>query len=253
VLGRRFYERLGAICRGPFAEAFLGGDLTEQRIAFYEALSRMDPATVALRDAFGENRFIMDSVDCMVLFLRAHGALRDDDVRLPSGAGKSAAARRIRDALGRIDAPHPGFVVPEPFRLVRTADELQRLAKSFENCLALPVWGAAKYHVNLVNGSAVFLTSDDPPLLAALHRVADGLWQFEQCAGPKNVLPPPGVKAALVRQLVAAGLRIVETDAQSALERIEHEATRRQDSEDDRDDYLDDEEGNEEDGDEIAA
>src|SRR3954463_16675314 len=49
VLGRRFYERLGAICRGPSADALLDGDLTEQRIAFYEALSRMDPATVALR------------------------------------------------------------------------------------------------------------------------------------------------------------------------------------------------------------
>jgi hypothetical protein len=171
---------------------------------------------------------------------KATVVLRDD----------SAAARRIREVLGRINAPNPGFVVPEPFRLVRTADELQRLAKSFENCLALPVWGAAKYHVNLVNGSTVFLISDDPPLLAALHRVATGLWQFEQCAGPKNALPPPGVRSALVRHLVAAGLRIVETDAQSALARIEHEATRGRDGEVDLGD-ADDEEGDDED--EIAA
>ena len=44
-------------------------------------------------------------------------------------------------------------------------------------------------------------------------------------------------------------LRIVETDAQAALARIEHEATHGHDGEDDRGDYLDDEG---EDEDEIA-
>ena len=59
--------------------------------------------------------------------LRSHGALRDEEMRLPSGAGMSAVARRIRAALGRIDAPDPGFVVPEPFHLIRTTDELHEL------------------------------------------------------------------------------------------------------------------------------
>jgi hypothetical protein len=243
-------EGLGAVCRGQFANAFLEGNLTKGRIAYYEALARMDPATAGLRAAFGENSYVADSLDCMLSLLRAHGALRDGEMRLPAGAGMPAVARRIRAALGRVDAPDPGFVVPEPFHLVRTTDELQRLARSFENCVALPQWGAAKYHVNLVMGSTVFLASDDPPLLCALHRVADSVWQYEQCAGPKNSSPSPGAKSALLRGLVAAGLKIVETDPQSALARIEQEATRGSGGEVDLDDDLD-EEGDGED--EIAA
>jgi hypothetical protein len=250
VLGKRFYEPLGAICRSEFADALLGGDLSERRIVYYEALSRTDPATTALRSGFREDTYIVESVDCMISLLRARGALREDEMRLPAGAGMPAVARRIRTALGRIDAPDPDFPVPEPFYLVRTTDELQRLARSFENCVALPQWGAAKYHVNLVQGSTVFLTSEEPPLLVALHRVADGVWQFEQCAGPKNAAPPPGARSALIRGLVAAGLKIVETDPQTALARIEQEATRRRDGEIDWGDDFDDE-GDDED--EIAA
>jgi hypothetical protein len=251
VLTKRFYERLGAVCRGPFADALLDCDLTIDRIAYYELLSRMDPATAALRIGFRENTYVLDSVNCMVSLLRAHGVLRDEEMRLPAGAGMPAVARRIRTALGRIEAPNPGFVVPDPFRLVRTTDELQRLARSFENCVALPQWGAAKYHVNLVDGSTVFLASDDPPLLAALHRVADRVWQYEQCAGPKNASPPSGVRSALIRGLTAAGLRIVETDPQSALARIEQEAQRRNEDENDLEDGDGDEEDDDED--EIAA
>ena len=249
VLGKRFYERLGAVCRGPFSDALLRGNLTESRLAFYEALSKADPATAALRCGFGENTHIVDSVNCIVSLLRARGVLRDDEMRLPSGAGMAAVARRVRAVLGRIEAPHPEFVIPEPFRLIRTTNELQRLAKRFENCIALPQWGAAKYHLNLVDGSTVILASDDPPLLAALHRVANGVWQFEQCAGPKNALPPPGMRSALIRGLTAAGLRIVATDPQTALARIEQEACRGRDAGDD----LDGDDEEEDDEGEIAA
>jgi hypothetical protein len=249
VPGKRFFERLSDVCCGPFADALLDGDLTIGRIAYYESLSRMDPATAALRTGFGENSYLIDSVNCMVSLLRAHGVLRDEEMQLPRGAGMAAVARRIRTALGRIETPDPGFVLPAPFRLVRTTDELGRLARSFENCLRLKEWSAAKYYVNLVLGSTVFLTSDDPPLLAALHRVADGVWHFEQCAGPKNAAPPSGVRSALLRGLTAAGLRIVETDPQSALARIEQEAQGWRGDDDD----LDGGDAEEEDEDEIAA
>jgi hypothetical protein len=258
VLPKRFYERLGEVARGHFADALLGGDLTEARIAHYEALSKMDPATAALRTGFGESTYLVESVDCMVSLLRSHGALRDGEMRLPRGAGMPAVARRIRAALGRIAAPDPGFAAPEPFRLVRTTDELQRTARRLGNCVALPQWHAAKYHIGLVDGSTVFLASDDPPLLAALHRVADGVWQFEQCAGPKNAAPPPGARSALVRGLRAAGLRIVATDPPSALARIEQEAQRRREGggggDLEGDDEQDDLEGDDdEEDDEIAA
>jgi hypothetical protein len=248
VLTKRFYERLGRVCRSPFATAFLEGNLTESRIVYYEALARMDAATAILRSGFRENTYLAESVDCVVSLLRARGVLREEEMRLPRGAGMPAVARRIRVALGRLETPDPGFAAPEPFRFVKSTDELQRLARSFDNCVAISNWGAAKYHINLVNGSTVFLASDDPPLLAAMHRVADGVWQFEQCAGPKNASPPPGMRSALIRGLRAAGLRIVTTDPQTALARIEQEARRGRDEGDLEDDY-----GEDGDEDEIAA
>jgi hypothetical protein len=223
---RRYYERLGTVCTGPFADALLDGDLTEGRIGYYEALARMDPAMVALQSGLRENSYVAEGVDCMLALLRAHGVLRDEDIRLPPRAGTPAIARRLRAALARIEAPDPGFAVPPPFRLIRTTEELRRIGKQFGNCVALPQWGAARFHLDLVNGAGVFLISDAPLVLALLSRVADRAWHLEQCVGPKNPSPPPGVRAALIRDLTAAGLRIVSADPQSSLGRLEQEARR---------------------------
>jgi hypothetical protein len=254
VHGKRYYERLGAVCTGPFAEALIAGDLTDSRIGYYEALAKMDPAMVALQNGLRENSYVAEGVDCLLALLRAHGALRDEDIRLPPRAGMPAIARRLRAALARIEAPDPGFAVPPPFRLIRCTDELQRIGKQFGNCVALPQWGAARFHIDLVNGAGVFLVSDAPLVLALLSRVADRVWHLEQCAGPKNASPPPGVRAALIRDLTAAGLRIVSADPQSSLGRLEQEARRGSaagnhaaDLDDDDEDEDDDEQ------DEIAA
>jgi hypothetical protein len=249
---RRYYERLCAVCIGPFADALLDGELTDGRIGYYEALAKMDPAMAALRSGLPENSYIAEGVDCLVALLRSRGALRDEDIRLPPRAGTPAIARRLRAALARIDAPDPEFAVPPPFRLIRTTDELQRVGKAFGNCVALPQWSAAKFHFDLVNGTAVFLASDEPPLLVLLTRVADRVWHLEQCAGPKNAPPPPGVRAALICDLTAAGLRIVSADPQSSLGRLEQEARRsRRAAGNHEADLGDDDE--EDDMDEIAA
>ena len=58
------------------------------------------------------------------------------------------------------------------------------------------------------------------------------------------------MRSALIHGLAAAGLRIVETDPQSALARIEQEARQRRNAEDDLEDE-DDEGANDLDG--IAA
>jgi hypothetical protein len=244
VRERRFYERLGAAARGPFADPLLdGGALDDLRLAHYEALSRMDPAVAALRGALPEDTHLAEGVDCLVALLRARGALRDGDLRLPPRAGVPAVARRLRAALARIEAPDPGFAAPPPYRLVRNTGELQRIGEAFGNCVALPQWGAAQHHLGLIDGTAVFLARDDPPLLVLLRRVADRTWHLEQCFGPKNASPPPGARSALRRDLGAAGLRIVAADPQSALGRLEQEARRGRGGEadpGDADDDLDD-------------
>jgi hypothetical protein len=206
----------------------LGGEVIDElRLKFFEALSRMDPAVAALQAGLREDRYLCAGVDCLVSLLRAHGALRDEDLRLPARAGLPAVARRIRTALGRIEAPGPGFAVPPPLRLVTNTVELQRVATAFKNCVALPQWTASKYHLGLIDGSTVFLAADEPPLLAALHRVASGVWHLEQIVGPANAPVPKDVEMALVASLVAQGLRVVRVDPQTALGRLEQEAHRR--------------------------
>ena len=135
-----------------------------------------------------------------------------------------ALVRRLRAALGRIEAPRPGFDAPPPFRLVRTTDELQRVGRALRNCVSLPQWSGAEHHVRLIGGTAAYLVADAPPLLAALRRVADRVWYLEQMAGPRNAAPPEEVRSALLRDLAAAGLRIVAADPQSALGRLEQRA-----------------------------
>jgi hypothetical protein len=244
---RNFYERLGAVARGPFGEALLDGVIDEARISYFEALSGMDPAIVALRRALPEATYWVEAVDCLVALLRAHDVLRDDDLRLPPRSGLPAVVRRLRAALSRIEAPEPGFEPPPPFRLIRTTHELQCIGKVYGNCVALPRWSAAEHHIRLLTGTGAYLVADAPPLLAALRRVANGVWYLQQIAGPRNKTAPADVKAALLRDLTATGLRIVAADPQSSLARLEQEARRRR-----RDAGDDDPEGEEGDFDDAV-
>jgi hypothetical protein len=225
---RRFYERLGDICRGPFSDALLdSGALDDARLGFFETLSRMDPALATLAGALDGRVHLAEAADSLLALLRARGALRDDDLRLPPRAGMRAVARRLRAALARIKAPDPGFAAPAPFRLVRTTAELQNIGRAFGNCVALPDWHAARQHINMIQGTTVFLASDDPPLLASLNRFADRVWQIDQVQGPRNEPPPPGTIAALACALRACGQTVVATDPHSSLGRLAHEAARR--------------------------
>lgn len=223
-----FYERLGIVSRGPFADALLGGgNLDDGRLGFFGALSDMDPMISTLQGALGEARYHAEGVDCLLTFLRAHHALHDGDFRLPPKAGMASLARRLQRALGRIPAPDPGFSPPAPYRIVTSTADLQRIGKKFGNCVAMPNYHAVGYHFRLVGGTGVFLVCDDPALLVALRRVGGGLWVLEQMAGPKNQAPPKGTQAALLRGLAAAGLKIVAIDPQAAYSRLHDESRSR--------------------------
>jgi hypothetical protein len=228
VRERAFYEKLGEVVRGPLGDAFLEGDalLGDSRLDLFRALAAMDPAVAPLCGALPEGLYQAEAIDSMVAFLRAHGALRPGDLDLPRKAGMEAVARRLRRALGRVRAPDPGFAVPPPYRLVATTTELQRIGRAFKNCVAAPNWSAMEHHARLLEGRGVYLTSEDPPLLAALRRIAAGVWVFEQMAGPRNAAPPEGARDALLRDLAASGLRIVAADPATAMSRLDRDVVR---------------------------
>ena len=244
---KAFFEQLTVLARGLFGDALLsGGPLDDSRLNFFEALSAMDPAVAAIFMALN-NQYHADDADSLVAFLRAHGVLGDGDLRLPPRAGLPALVRRLTNALGRISAPDPGFVVPAPYRLVNGTDELQRFGKEYENCLALHHWGAAEHHLWLATGTGVSLVVDELRLLVALRRVGGELWVLDQFVGPKNEAPPKGAQAVLLRDLAAAGVRVVSTDLQAALARLHGAVHRHRPFQtDDIDDEADD-------GEEIAA
>ena len=231
VRERRFYERLGAVAAGPLGPALLGsgGPLDDARLGLFEAALAMDPLVATLGAALPESTYQFEAADALVAFLRAHGALDDGDLRLPPKAGLAAVSRRLQRALARIPAPDPGFAAPPPFRLVSSTAELQRIGRQFGNCVALPDWNAPQHWVRLLDGTGVFLAADAPPLLALLRRAAPGVWVLDQIAGPKNEAPPKGARTALLRGLAAAGARVVATDPQSALSRLDAEARRGRD------------------------
>jgi hypothetical protein len=245
VRSREFYERLGSMARSAIGDGLLdSGDLDECRLGFYETLLRMDPLIASLRNALGEIAYHAEGMDSLVTFLRAHNALHEDDFRLPARAGMPALARRLQRALGRIPAPDPGFAPPAGYRLLTTTDELQAVGRLFRNCVAMPNYNAPDFHFRLLKGTAVFLVSDDPPVLVALRQVGGGLWVVEQIAGPKNAAPPVGTGAALHRNLASAGVRIVSTDPQAAYSRLDSQSRQRRrvvdDDEGDLDEALDD-------------
>ncbi|GAA0607221.1 hypothetical protein GCM10009416_50260 [Craurococcus roseus] len=228
VRERAFYAKLGEVARGPFGGALLDGGarLDDQRLDYYRALARMDPVVGSLRGALPEALHHAEAVDALVAFLRARGALDEADFRLPPKAGPAAVARRLRRALGRVPAPDPGFAAPPPYRLVGTGAELQRIGEAFKNCVAPPQWQASQHLLRLLDGTGAYLTSGDPALLVALRRVAAGVWTLEQMAGPGNAAPPDGARSALLRDLAAAGLRMVAVEPAEALSRFDHEVLR---------------------------
>jgi hypothetical protein len=209
----------------------------------------MDPEVAAIFAAL-RDQYHAEFADSLVAFLQAYGAVGENDLRLPPRAGLPALVRRLTRALGRIPAPDPGFEVLAPYRRITSTDELQRLGREFQNCLALHHLGAAEHHLRLIDGSGVHLAADEPRLLVALHRVGGGLWVLEQLAGPKNEAPPKGAQAALLRGLAANGVKVLATDPQTALARL-YGATRRHRGlqDDDLNDVVDDED----DGEEVAA
>jgi hypothetical protein len=227
VRTRSFYDRVAAICRGPFGTTFLeGGDLNDRRLDHYETMETMDPLTVSLHSAMPENLNLANAVDTLVALLRSHGAIGECDVPLPKSAGIGAVYRRILNAVDTVSAPIPAFVVPSPLHHIETIGELRRIGREFENCIASLHHFSAAHLFALAAGSTIFLTTNDPPILIALRQVGPDLWYVEQMAGPKNTPPTHDVRQTIERSLRKSGAKLVTMDPAYALAEL-HRTSRR--------------------------
>lgn len=217
VRERAFYERVATLCRTPFGDWLLSGDLDDDRVDHAAALLKMDPLVGAVHAALPYHLHLTRSLDAVIAFLRAHDVLSDTDLRLPSRAGLRAIVRRVQQALERIPAPHPGFNLPPPFHIIRTVRELRRKGLELQNCVGKPRTFATDYWFRLISGSMLFITCDAPVFLAAFRLVGPGLWQLEQMSGHKNALVDEPTRERLFDAMRLAGARILEDNPGHAL------------------------------------
>jgi hypothetical protein len=217
VRERSFYVRLDVVCRGPFGSAFLDGGLNEMRLDFFEALPTMDALTVNLHAALSETRHIANAVDTLVTLIRAYGTIGECDLHLPKRAGAAAVLRRLLRGLYAVRAPMPPFTVPARLRLVETIGELRGIGRQFENCLAPIGYFGTKHWFDLADGSVVYFSTDEPPLLIALSRVGPNLWHIEEMSGPKGVSPSAALRSAIEQSLRDTGCKPVPIDPGYAL------------------------------------
>jgi hypothetical protein len=240
VREQSYYVRLDAVCRGPFGSAFLGGDLNDTRLDYYEAILTMDPLIVNLHTALPEVRHIASAVDTIVALLRGYGAIDECDLDLPKNARIGAVLRRLLRGLYAVRAPQPPFTVPEPFRLVATIGELRNIGREFRNCLANVVVYGTNHWLDLANGTAVYLTTEEPRLLTELRRFGPGLWHIDQMSGSMNAVLSFAVRQSLEQKLRGAEIRLVEVSPTHAISNL-HRAARppKRDALDDVDDLED--------------
>jgi hypothetical protein len=226
VRDQSFYTKLSDVCRGPFASALLGGDLNDRRLEFYETLQTMDPLVANLCLVLPEARHFANAVDSLVALIRSYGAIGECDFNLPKSAGTGAVLRRLQRGLYAVRAPKPPFPVPAPFHHVETIGQLRRIGRAYKNCLGQFSGLSRRYWSDLINGSVVYVTSEEPPLLIALRRIGAELWHIDQMKGPRDTSPSLAARCSIEQKLRDSGVRLVLINPGFALSHLDRAARR---------------------------
>ena len=213
-----FYSSLGALCSGPLGMRLLQqGALDDARLSYVRKIAGCDPVVVelALRGVLPQSTVVLESVQTYIQFLRAYGVEVESLLQLPAKARIAALHKRLRAALFTIRAPEVSFNIPEPFRIVQSVGELQNIGRRLDNCLA-GTFGTSEWY-QLAGGSAAYITSDTPPMIAALLRVGRGVWQLREARGPSNARVPRAAYEQFLKVLRDAGLTIIHQSPRDAL------------------------------------
>jgi hypothetical protein len=80
------------------------------------------------------------------------------------------------------------------------------------------------YWFDLANGSVVYLTTEEPPLLIALRKVGPDIWHIEQLAGPKDTAPSAASRCSMEQKLKDAGVKLVAVNPGYALSNLDRAA-----------------------------
>ena len=159
----------------------------------------------------------IEAVNAIIIFLRAHGVFNEDDFKLPEEAGLPAVLRKLQQTLDRIEAAAPSFSLPSPLRIIRTVRELRGVGKVLDNCVKNLRSFGTDHWLRLASGEAVYISTDAPPMLAALRKVGPELWFIDEVEGPPNADILSDTKAMLVNALHQAGVRLVRESPAHAL------------------------------------
>jgi hypothetical protein len=73
----------------------------------------------------------------------------------------------------------------------------------------------------MASGESVYITSDAPPMLAALRKVGPHLWHLAEVEGPENNDAETDIKSSLVKALHEAGVRLVRESPAHALRALD--------------------------------
>src|SRR5208283_237726 len=215
---RSFYERLAVHCSGPLADVLWSdGPLDNARLDRVEALLAMDPIILSLHGILDRPLYQIGAVDILIAFLRAHGTFAEDGLRLPHTAGLPAVIRRLQAAVDWIEAPSPGFSLAFPFRIIRSVRELREVGAKLKNCVRNYRSYGTDHFFRLAEGSAIYITSDAPPMLAVVQQVGPALWTLDELNGPANARINAATKVMLIDALHAAGIRILSDSPANAL------------------------------------
>jgi hypothetical protein len=85
------------------------------------------------------------------------------------------------------------------------------------------VYGASHW-LDLANGTAVYLTIEEPNLLTGLRRFGPNLWHIDQMVGPRNASPSFPQRRALEQKLKDAGVRLIEVSPAYAISNLDRAA-----------------------------
>ena len=228
-----FYERLDAGLHGSASAVLLRAQNLGPDTLDTAELIAADPVLLAVKGGLDMGVYGMQCLGAALAYVRALGLAADVET-LPRGAGVPALMRRIEADLGRGRPPPAPFPVPAGWRQVATIAELWALGRELHNCIGR-MRGAGVEHASayLASGEVILVSLAEPVVLASTASVGPGLWHVAQCAGRRNVAPPPEMRAGLEQAFRDSGVHLVHLDCVETIQhvafRIEGSARRRRD------------------------